>query len=145
MQKNAYLTVVILTLMFAIVAFAQDQPKAQIKHVPIKATSAASGEEMYKNYCASCHGAVGKGDGPAASALKTPPPDLTSMSKKNDGKYPAMKVASILHGEEVLPAHGSKEMPIWGNLFWSMSGGHEAEVQQRIANLNKYVESLQKK
>ena len=145
MRKSAYLTVVIAILVFAILAFAQDQPKAKIKHVPIKATSAASGEEMYKNYCASCHGADGKGNGPAASALKVPPPDLTTMAEKNGGKYPAMKVSSILHGEEALPAHGSKEMPIWGNLFWTMSGGHQAEVQQRVANLNKYVESLQKK
>jgi hypothetical protein len=51
----------------------------------------------------------------------------------------------VLRGEEQLPAHGSKEMPIWGNLFWSMSGGHQAEVQQRVANLNKYIESLQQK
>ncbi len=144
MQKSAYWTVLIAILVFAVVAFAQDQPKTQIKHVPIKATSAASGEEMYKNYCASCHGGDAKGNGPAASALKAPPTDLTRLAKNNGGKYPAMKVASILHGEEALPAHGSKEMPIWGNLFWTMSGGHQAEVQQRIANLNKYVESLQK-
>jgi mono/diheme cytochrome c family protein len=145
MQKSGYWTVLIITLIFAIVAFAQDQPKAEIKHVPIKATSAASGEEMYKNYCASCHGAAGKGNGPAASALKTPPPDLTALAKGNGAKYPAMKVSSVLHGEEALPAHGSKDMPIWGNLFWTMSGGHQAEVQQRIANLNKYLESLQQK
>lgn len=144
MQKSAYWTVLIAILILAIVAFAQDQAKTQIKHVPIKATSAASGEEMYKNYCASCHGGDAKGNGPAASALKTPPTDLTVLAKNNGGKYPSMKVASVLHGEEALAAHGSKEMPIWGNLFWTMSGGHQSEVQQRIANLNKYVESLQK-
>lgn len=144
MQKRVYVTVLIFSLIFAVVAFTQDQPKTEIKHVPIKATSAASGEEMYKNYCASCHGVDGKGNGPAASALKTPPPDLTALAKSNGGKYPAMKVSSVLHGEEVLAAHGSKDMPIWGNLFWTMSGGHQAEVQQRIANLNKHLESLQK-
>ena len=145
MQKSAYWTVLTTILVFAVVALAQDQPKTQIKHVPIKATSAASGEEMYKNYCASCHGADAKGNGPAAPALKTPPSDLTALAKNNGDKYPSMKVASILEGQETLPAHGSKEMPIWGNLFWTMSGGHQAEVQQRVANLNKYVESLQKK
>jgi len=144
MQKSVYVTVLIVSLVFAVVAFAQDQPKAQIKHVPIKATSAASGDEMYKNYCASCHGADAKGSGPAASALKAAPPDLTALAKGNGGKYPAMKVSSVLHGEETLTAHGSKDMPIWGNLFWTMSGGHQAEVQQRIANLNRYLESLQK-
>src|SRR5215470_12548599 len=145
MQKHVYVTVLIVSLIFGVVAFAQDQPKAQIKHVPIKATSAASGEEMFKNYCASCHGTDGKGNGPAASALKAAPADLTALGKGNGGKYPAMKVSSILHGEDALAAHGSKEMPIWGNLFWAMSGGHQAEVQQRIANLNKYLESLQQK
>jgi mono/diheme cytochrome c family protein len=145
MQKSRYLTVVIVVLAFAIIGFAQDQPKAQIKHVPIKATSAASGEEMYKTYCAVCHGSDGKGNGPAANSLKVPPPDLTNLTTKNGGKYPALKVAAILNGEEVVAAHGSKDMPIWGNLFWSMSGGHKAEVQQRVTNLNKYVESLQAK
>lgn len=145
MQKSPYSILLAVTLIFAVLAFAQDQPKAQIKHVSIKPTSAASGDEMYKNYCASCHGPEGKGNGPAASALKAAPADLTTLSKNNGGKYPAMKVSSILHGEEALPAHGSKEMPIWGNLFWTMSAGHQAEVQQRIANLNKHLELLQQK
>ena len=100
---------------------------------------------MYKTYCAVCHGTDGTGNGPAAEALKIPPTDLTALAVKNGGKYPALKVAAIIRGEQVLAAHGTKEMPIWGNLFWSMSGGHEAEVQQRVANLNKYLESLQKK
>ena len=117
----------------------------EVKHVPIKPTSAASGSEMYKSYCAAFHGTDGKGNGPAAPALKVPPPDLTLLAQKNSGKYPALHVTAILRGEEVLAAHGSKDMPIWGHLFWSISGGHQAEVQQRIANLNQYIESLQKK
>ncbi len=135
--------VIILALMT--MASAQDQAKPEIKHVPIKQTSPASGAEMYKTYCAVCHGTDGKGSGPAAEALKVPPSDLTTMATKNGGKYPAMKVTAMLHGEEVLAAHGTKDMPIWGNLFRSMSAGHEAEVQQRVTNLNKYVESIQKK
>jgi mono/diheme cytochrome c family protein len=126
-------------------ASAQDQAKPEIKHVPIKQTSPASGAEMYKTYCAVCHGTDGKGNGPAAEALKVPPTDLTTMATRNGGKYPSMKVSAMLRGEEVLAAHGTKDMPIWGNLFWSMSGGHEAEVQQRVTNLNKYLESIQKK
>jgi mono/diheme cytochrome c family protein len=126
-------------------AAAQDAPKEQIKRVPVKPTSAASGQEMYRSYCAACHGTDGKGNGPAAPALKVPATDLTTLAQKNSGKYPAFKVAAVIHGDDVMAAHGSKEMPIWGDLFWSMSGGHEAEVQQRITNLNKYIESLQKK
>lgn len=123
----------------------QDQPKKVIQHAPVKPTSPASGKEMYTSYCAVCHGADGKGGGPAASALKTAPTDLTTLSKNNEGKYPALKVTSAIRGESNLPAHGSKEMPVWGSLFWSMSHGHQGEVQQRVANLTEYIESLQAK
>jgi mono/diheme cytochrome c family protein len=124
---------------------AQEQSAKNIKRVPVKSTSPASGKEMFTNYCVTCHGTDGKGSGPAAASLKTTPPDLTALARNNGGKYPALKVASILRGESTLAAHGSKEMPIWGPLFRSVAGGHESEVQQRISNLSKYVESLQAK
>lgn len=143
--RTAWILNILVVVAVAMTAWAQDQPKTEIKHVPIRQTSPASGPEMYKAYCAVCHGADGKGNGPAAEALKVPPTDLTTLALKNGGKYPALKVSAIIRGEEILPAHGSKDMPIWGNLFWTMSGGHEAEVQQRVANLNKYMETLQKK
>ena len=136
---------------FALALMAQNQPQAAsssqkvIKHVPIQQTSAASGEEMYASYCASCHGKEGKGNGPAAEALKVPPSDLTTLAKNNGGKYPALRVSSIIRGEDVLAAHGSREMPIWGKLFWSISGGSDAEVLQRVANLNHHIETLQAK
>jgi mono/diheme cytochrome c family protein len=123
----------------------QTAPEKNIKHVPIKATSPVSGKEMYTAYCAVCHGTDGKGGGPAAAALKIPPADLTLLSKGNGGKYPSLKVEASIRGESALPAHGSKEMPVWGSLFWNMSGGHEGEVQQRVANLTRYIESLQAK
>jgi len=133
-------------MVFAVAAGAQNQePTTVIKHVPVAATSPTSGQEMYKTYCAVCHGADGKGNGPAAEALKVPPTDLTMLSKNNGGKYPSMKVSSAIRGEANLPAHGTKEMPVWGQLFWSMSHGHEGEVQQRVVNLDKYIESLQAK
>jgi len=132
-------------MLLAMAAGAQNQPQKVIRHVPVTATSPSSGEEMYKAYCAVCHGVDGKGKGPAADALKVPPTDLTSLSKNNGGKFPALKVAAVIRGEANLPAHGSREMPVWGQLFWTMSKGHEGEVQQRVANLSKYIESLQAK
>lgn len=137
--------VIVTVIALMTMAWAQDSTKTEIKHVPIKPTSAASGEQMYRAYCAVCHGIDGKGKGPAAEALKVAPADLTALAQKNDGKYPALKVSAVLRGERSFPAHGSKDMPIWGRLFWSMSGGHESEVEQRTANLNKHIESLQEK
>jgi mono/diheme cytochrome c family protein len=145
MKQRYTLGFVALVFAVAIMAGAQDQTDKTVKHVPIKPTSAASGEEMYTNYCAVCHGKNGKGAGPAADALKTPPTDLTTLAQKNGGKYPGMHVTSIIRGEGNLAAHGSKDMPVWGPLFWHLSQGHEGEVQQRIANLNHYIETLQAK
>ncbi len=127
-----------------ILSQAQDT-KPEIKHVPAPVTSAASGKEMFKAYCATCHGEGAKGDGPAAAALKVPPPDLTVLAKNNGGKFPADRVTGILRGQATVTAHGNYDMPVWGPVFWRMSGGHEAEVQQRIANLTRYIGTLQAK
>jgi len=119
--------------------------KTEVKHAPAAMTSPASGKEMFQSYCASCHGKDAKGNGPAAGALKQLPADLTGLAKRNRGKYPSDKVTSILRGQSSLMAHGDQEMPVWGPVFWRMSQGHETQVQQRIANLNRYLESLQEK
>lgn len=138
---------------FALTAWSQEQPagtsqKKTIEKVPITHTSAASGEEMYMAYCAACHGKAGKGDGPAASALKAPPPDLTILAKNNNGKYPRDRVAHVLLFGVEAPAHGTQDMPIWGPLFGSLQGRTTATnpvIQLRVANLTKYIESLQSK
>jgi len=134
---------------FSCAAVAQDQTQDQtqktVKHVAIKATSPVSGKEMFTAYCAVCHGTDGKGTGPAASALKVPPADLTQLSKNNGGKYPSLKVSGAIKGTSDLPAHGSKDMPVWGELFWTMSHGNGGEVQQRVVNLTGYIQSLQAK
>lgn len=119
--------------------------KPKVEHVQMPATSAASGKDMFKAYCASCHGEGGKGDGPAAPALTTPPADLTMLAKKNGGKFPEARVASILKGQATVTAHGNGDMPVWGPLLRKISHGGTAEVQQRVANLTHYIESLQVK
>lgn len=98
---------------------------------------------MFRSYCAPCHGVQGNGNGPAVAALKKVPPDLTMMAKRNGGKYPALAVYNSITGDGVA-AHGSKDMPIWGDVLRSMTRS-EAETKLRINNLTKYIESLQVK
>ena len=143
MLVRRIIQVLMVVAAFAVASGAQEQPKKSIQHVPMKGTSPASGKEMYISYCAVCHGTDGKGNGPAAEALKTPPADLTMLSKNSDGKYPALKVGSAIRGDAAVAAHGSKDMPVWGHLFRTISGGHESEVDQRVANLVAYIKTLQ--
>ena len=119
--------------------------KPEVKKTPIKQTSPASGKEMFAQYCAPCHGAEGKGNGPAASAMKAPTTDLTQLAKTHGGKYPADLVASTLRFGSGPAAHGSPDMPVWGPLFHSLDKYNDTIVQQRISNLVKYIEDLQAK
>jgi mono/diheme cytochrome c family protein len=147
MHRSFRSTLVVATLLLSTAAIGMpqgQQPKTTIEQAPIKPTPANSGAEMYKNYCAPCHGANGKGDGPAARALKTAPSDLTILAKANNGQFPAMHVAEVLRGGPNLPAHGSPEMPVWGPLFSAVSSSRGI-VDLRVTNLTKYLESLQVK
>jgi len=97
---------------------------------------------MYRAYCAVCHGADAKGNGPAAPALKVAPGDLTLMSRRNGGKFPDFKVHNIIQGDGTVVAHGSREMPIWGDVFREMNRD-ESKVALRVHNLTQYLASLQ--
>ena len=120
------------------------QPTTKVKTVSVSPTSPVSGKEMFDAYCASCHGAGGRGNGPAATAFKKAPTDLTRLAQKNNGKFPsAMVISSIQDGAE--GAHGSKDMPVWGPILSSVSGDRQMVVQQRLTNLTSYIESLQAK
>jgi mono/diheme cytochrome c family protein len=134
-----------LILLIAIFVFAQTTNKPQVQIVPAPHTPADSGKAMYDAYCASCHGADGKGNGPAAGAMKSGVPDLTLLAKSHDGIYPAFHVAEVLRVTQPLAAHGSSDMPVWGSIFSKMAQQNNAEIQQRIHNLNEYIESLQQK
>jgi mono/diheme cytochrome c family protein len=152
-MKGISLVGAILLLSLGLAARSQEQTpgtqqKKTIKEVPIKPTAATSGEEMYGEYCAVCHGKAGKGDGPAAAALKQPPADLSALAKGNNGKFPTERVAAALRFGTETPAHGSKDMPVWGPLLGSLQGktaNSDAAIQLRIANLTKYIETLQSK
>ena len=117
-----------------------------VKKGPPPVTSPASGAEMYTAYCAACHGTNGKGDGPAASAMKMPPTNLTLLTANNNGKFPSAEVYTSIKGDTLMPAaHGSADMPVWGTMFNSMSHSDPAEVHLRLSNLVRYIESMQAK
>jgi mono/diheme cytochrome c family protein len=103
------------------------------------------GPDLFRAYCAPCHGAGGTGNGPAASALKTKPADLTVLAKNNGGKFPAARVQKFILGDDTATtSHGSREMPIWGPIF------HQIEEDQdlgnvRLQNLIKYLETIEQK
>jgi mono/diheme cytochrome c family protein len=149
MRVMKFISVAIALAVLLAFAIAQQEAPAQngatIRHVPIAHTSSISGKEMFNNYCAVCHGKDGKGGGPAASALKTAPTDLSGLAKNAGGKYPAAHVAAVIRGQATATAHGSQDMPVWGPLFSTISQGHEGQVQQRITNLVDYVDTLQAK
>jgi len=116
-----------------------------IKKTPIQQSNSTSGKQMFADYCAPCHGLSAKGDGPAASALKTPPADLTQLTKKNNGKFPMDHVMNVLRQGSPSASHGNTDMPVWGPLFRSLDPSHTVIADQRIRNLSVYVESLQAK
>lgn len=131
-----------LTAAVSSLGFAQSAPK--IVKAPAPATSPANGSEMFKEYCAVCHGMDGKGGGPAAPALKVRPADLSQLTKKNGGKYPELKVVNFVMGDETVAAHGSRDMPIWGDVFRSMHND-EATLKLRAHNIATFVGTLQEK
>jgi len=109
-----------------------------------KADSAA-GKITYQKHCAACHGESGKGDGPVASALKPAPTDLTALSKSHEGKFPEGFVAAALKFGRNLSAHGSPDMPVWGERFKTMDPQRDPSGQQHLDDLLAYLKTIQAK
>jgi hypothetical protein len=104
-------------------------------------------------HCAACHGSDGKGDGPVARLLKIQPPDLTRLAERNGGTFPEDAVFKTIAGNDMPRSHGTREMPVWGDLFIgetldqsiSVEEAQEAaaEVTERISRLVKYLRTIQ--
>jgi len=137
-----FASVLLAVFLMASLAGAQNKPAAS--QPAAERTDAVSGKQTYVTYCASCHGENAKGAGPAASALKTPPPDLTTLTKRHDGKFPYEYVAGVVRFGKPISAHGSSDMPVWGPIF-SMVDFHEFAIRQRIKNLCEFLASVQEK
>jgi mono/diheme cytochrome c family protein len=145
MENKAMLRTLMLSTLALAVVCAQNESRPAIQKAPAGRTSGASGKEMYRAYCAVCHGVEGKGEGPASAALKIPPSDLTTLAQRNAGKFPELRVFGAINGDFHVTAHGSKDMPTWGTVFRQMGGGDVVGATLRMRNLTKYIESLQVK
>jgi mono/diheme cytochrome c family protein len=120
------------------------------------------GKSEFQSSCASCHGMDGKGKGPVSDQLKVSPSDLTLLAKNNNGVFPANAVYETIYGSKAVPAHGTREMPIWGERFnpivnlphavdpyyWRMAGPEqspEVVVRARILSVIDYLNRIQTK
>ena len=140
--SSHYLLVAALTLT-VIAGPATAQAQKVIKQENARPTSAWSGDQLYKEFCSACHGADGKGNGPAASALKSNVTDLTQISRRNNSKYPEARMHDIITGTQAIGAHGSSEMPVWGDVFKSISA-NQTFSEMRIEMLVKYLQTIQR-
>jgi mono/diheme cytochrome c family protein len=103
------------------------------------------GPELFKAYCATCHGKDGKGGGPMAALLRIAPADLTRIAVRNGGTFPFLQVQKIISGEQQTPAtHGTREMPVWGPIFSEVSWDQDLG-RVRIYSLAMYLEAIQVK
>ena len=102
------------------------------------------GPDLYRHYCATCHGRDGKGDGPTGPALKVPPSDLTVLARREKGVFPASTVEATIRRGTTVAAHGSAEMPVWGPIFYALDPS-DARVQARITALVSHISTIQQK
>jgi mono/diheme cytochrome c family protein len=105
-------------------------------------------ERLYLLYCSSCHGAAGKGDGALAPILDVRPADLTQIAKKNGGTFPYSEVFRSIDGRKSVRAHGTADMPVWGDVFLEQP---TAPLSEQLAGAGKlflitaHLETLQEK
>ena len=106
------------------------------------------GAVLFGRYCASCHGAGGKGDGPVAAVLRAKPADLTGIAARRDGEFPLLEIAAFIDGRKTVAAHGPRRMPIWGRRFGSEIDDpteREEAVTGNLLTLLSWLESIQEK
>jgi mono/diheme cytochrome c family protein len=110
------------------------------------------GKKEFDANCAICHGADAKGSGAYGELLRRSPANLTLLAKQNQGVFPLARLYEVVEGSAV-PAHGTRDMPIWGREFRAQdfqyyleARGHydsAALVRARILLLLEYINRLQ--
>jgi mono/diheme cytochrome c family protein len=105
----------------------------------------ADGHRYFVRYCASCHGTDGLGDGPVAKSLATPPANLRKLGDKYGMPLPAHRIAEVIDGRDTARAHGSHEMPVWGEKLYELGHGEKGEtgISGVIAKIIAYLNTIQ--
>jgi mono/diheme cytochrome c family protein len=106
-----------------------------------------AGRDYYLQACASCHGTDARGAGPVAASLAVKPPDLTTMAKRRKGKFPYDELASYIDGRKDIAAHGSREMPVWGERFaeeYPQEPLQNRIIHGKVLMLLVYLDSIQR-
>jgi mono/diheme cytochrome c family protein len=135
----ALLVVTISAARLLLGAAPERSPKAEEKPL----VGSIRGDNLFRAYCASCHGEDAKGKGPMATWLKVPPPDLTRIAARNGGKFPRERVDRVISGDETLPSgHGTRQMPVWGPIFSRVTRDQDLG-RVRIDNLARYLRDIQ--
>jgi mono/diheme cytochrome c family protein len=124
------------------IAASADQKTGPV--TPVLVIDSMYGPDLYRSYCATCHGRDGKGHGPVATALKVAPPDLTLLARRQSGGFPAHEVEAIIRGGTSIGSHGSLDMPVWGPIFYALDPS-DARVKARIAALVAHLASIQQR
>jgi mono/diheme cytochrome c family protein len=128
----------------ATIGYAADQSIAKVT-IPVEKTSPISGKQMFTSYCAPCHGVDGRGHGPASTALRSSPTDLTALSRNNRGSFPDRHIVAVLQFGAENSAHGSAQMPVWGPILGQLDRTNAQDKLLRISNLSRYIESMQQR
>jgi mono/diheme cytochrome c family protein len=104
----------------------------------------ADGHRYFVRYCASCHGTDGLGDGPVAKSLVTPPANLRKLGDKYGMPLPARRIAEIIDGRDTARAHGSHDMPVWGEKLYEGHGERgEYGIGEVIGKIIAYLNTIQ--
>jgi hypothetical protein len=117
-----------------------------IRTLQVPSTAAGDqGSQLFRTYCASCHGTDARGMGPMADRMRHQPPDLTRFAARNGGVFPSERVRRIIDGRDV-GSHGDRDMPVWGDAFKrTRDGRSDADVKLRIDAIVKYLEGIQER
>ncbi len=103
-----------------------------------------SGQQLFNQKCAICHGLEGKGDGTLGLQLKNRPADLSQLSKLNAGTFPFWQTYGKIDGRENVGAHGPGDMPVWGtDAQYEGTAGRLAKGQ--ILEIVFFLQSIQEK